>query len=88
SAQLQAKVGERKTVLAAINKKLDHGNSRMKDLQQKKVQLEKVINTLERSIARLEAPNRQSFAEQKGKLPWPVQGKIRNFFGQRRNADL
>lgn len=21
-------------------------------------------------------------------MPWPVQGKIRNFFGQRRNADL
>lgn len=88
SAQLQAKAEERKTVLLAINKKLDHGNNRMKDLQQEKVQLEKVINTLNQNVARLEAPNRQPFTKQKGKLPWPVQGKIRNSYGQRRNADL
>lgn len=88
SAQLQAQVRERKTVLAAINKKLDRASTLLKDLQQEKAQLEKIITTLEHNIAGLEAPNQQPFTEQKGKLPWPVQGKIHHFFGQQRKADL
>ena len=88
SIELQTKVAERKSVLAAIHKKFDSDNSRLKSLQQEKAQLEKVIATLEQNIAGLEAPNRQPFTRQKGKLPWPVEGRVRNYFGQRRNADL
>ncbi len=88
TTELRARVAERKSVLAAINKKLDSDNSRLKSLQQEKAQLEKIIATLEQNITGLEAPNRQPFTRQKGKLPWPVEGKVRNFFGQRRNADL
>ena len=47
------------------------------------------LKALEQRAMQLAAPaSKQPFSKQKGKLPWPVSGKLTQHFGAVRNADI
>ncbi len=79
---------ERRTVLAKIDLQLKDHNTRLAQLTRERQQLEAVINNLARSLQQLEIPDNQPFAKQRGKLPWPLNGRVVHAFGARRAASL
>lgn len=78
----------RKALLSTINQRFNNNQSRLKKLQLERGQLEEIIAKLEQQIQQLPVPNTTPFAKQQGKLPWPVQGRIRYSFGSTRNGEL
>ena len=86
--QLLKQVGARKTLLATLNKRLRSDGDHLKKLKLERHRLETIIARVEESIRFESLPTTTPFAGRKGKLPWPVQGKIRHRFGSRRNTDL
>ena len=88
SQALDEQLRERRGLLSKINQQLSNDNGRLKKLKLERSQLEKIIAKLRKNIAQLSIPNERPFIKQRGHLPWPVQGRIRNRFGTTRNADL
>jgi septal ring factor EnvC (AmiA/AmiB activator) len=88
SAKLNVRIQDRKVVLSKINSQLHGDRSRLEKLQLEKSQLNKIIARLEENIRDLVIPNEGPFINQKGKLPWPVKGRIRHGFGATRTANL
>jgi septal ring factor EnvC (AmiA/AmiB activator) len=86
--QLAEQLVARKTLLSTINQRFSNDQSRLKKLQLERSQLEKIIAKLEQQIQQLSIPNETPFAKQRGKLPWPVRGRIRYGFGNTRNGQL
>lgn len=70
--QLQRQQNVRKALLAQLNKKIHSSKQRIARLQADKKRLQNIINNL-KSRQTLEGKN---FAKLKGKLRWPVKGKI------------
>ena len=79
---------ERKDLLAQSKKTLNTGNGRLAKLQLEQNQLTKLIKTLQKNIRKLQASNKLPFHKQRGKLPWPVKGKVEKRFGASRGASL
>lgn len=74
-------------ILAKVRKDQRLLASLKKELEAKAQRLTGLVDNLEsgsRSSARSNAP----FARQRGKLPWPVKGKVRIGFGPQRHPDL
>ncbi len=86
--KLATQVTERKALLAKIKQRQANDNSRLATLKRERSQLEKIIVKLEQTILQLTIPNETPFAKHKGKLSWPVRGRIRHSFGSIRNTDL
>ncbi len=79
---------ERRALLAKIDLQLKDENARLAQLARERQQLEAVINNLARSLQQLDIPDNQPFAKQRGKLPWPLHGRVVHAFGARRAASL
>lgn len=86
----QAKLAEAKqqqqqaltNLVASISSK----SAKLKKLQADRTELEKLLEAIEQAVVQLELPqNVQGFATAKGKMPWPVAGKLSNRFGRSRN---
>lgn len=81
---LQASQDKRREQLAALEKVLSSGGQELARLRQEREELALLIEELNRSIAALQPPASSTpFAEMKGKLPWPAQGRLLNAFGAR-----
>lgn len=88
SSELEKELHERQGLLSKINEQRQSDSSRLKKLKLERGQLEKIIATLERNIRHLSIPSDTPFSKQKGKLPWPVKGRISYRFGATRNTTL
>lgn len=86
--QVAEQLAERKTLLSRINKRFNNDQSRLTKLQLERDQLEQIIAKLEQQLQQLPIPKETPFAGQQGKLPWPVQGRIRHRYGSTRNGQL
>jgi len=86
----QRQRNERKDFLAALAVKIDDTESRIRDLERNRKDLETLLERLTDVLADIPADLGQhmSVAEQKGKLPRPVKGRILHAFGQSRAAGL
>lgn len=76
---------ERKQVLNELNSELSSKSERLRDLKINKKALEDLVKRLEEqtrinAMAQKEFENQAAFADSKGKLPWPVRGKILKTF--------
>ena len=59
----------------------------LKQLQLDQVELQRVLDMIEEALVNLELPDEyRAFGELRGDMPWPLQGKRRNRFGQSRNS--
>jgi len=76
--------GKRKSIIASLDKQLKQQGGSLTRLEDEASQLQKLIESIEEIF--VDAPeteiSQQAFAELKGKLAWPVKGKLRRLFGR------
>jgi len=82
--QLKKDLGKRKTIIASLDKQLKSQGGSLTRLEDEATQLHDLIKSIQEIFN--EAPDveisRQAFARLKGKLAWPVEGKVRRLFGR------
>lgn len=76
----------RKLTLAQVQSKIRSRNDELAKAQREAQALEKLVEQLRRAIEEFPDLGNQPFARVKGKLPWPVKGKLLARFGQLRSG--
>ena len=86
TTSLKAERKSKKKYLAKLNRKIKSKKSRIKTLKSSRKTLAKILKALKKRKHRekMEQLSGMSFAKHKGKLKWPVKGKIRHKYGQKR----
>jgi murein hydrolase activator len=75
-AGLQHARGERSQAVAALTKRLATGNQELGDLKRQEQAVESLIADLARVLQDYPVDATQSFVSMRGKLPWPVSGRV------------
>jgi septal ring factor EnvC (AmiA/AmiB activator) len=82
--ELKTDLGKRKTIVSSLDKELKQQGGNLSRLQDEATQLQNLIKSIEEIF--VDAPeseiSHKAFAELKGKLAWPVKGKVRRLFGR------
>ncbi len=82
--QLGKDRGKRKSIIASLDQQLKKQDGSLTRLEDEATQLQNLINSIQKIF--VDAPeteiSRRAFAELKGKLAWPVKGKLRRLFGR------
>ncbi len=82
--ELRKDLGKRKTIIGSLDKQLKKQGGSLSRLEDEAKQLQNLIKSIEEIF--VDAPeseiSHKAFAELKGKLAWPVKGKIRKLFGR------
>lgn len=87
SAQLEANREARKQAVASLAANIAEKGDELQQLEQDQKKLEELLATIRAAVLDMNVPDDyRSFAEAKGKMPWPVAGKPSNQFGRARNA--
>jgi len=83
---LVAERKDKKAYLAKLNKKIKTKKTRLSTLKSSRKTLEKLLKALKKRKHReeMERLSGMSFAKHKGRLKWPVNGKVRRKYGQAR----
>jgi len=87
-AAVDAARAEREQALAALAGQIKNNKDSLARLKREAQGLEKLIADLRRALAQAPAPDGQPFARVRGKLPWPVSGRIVAGFGQSRGGGM
>lgn len=81
---LKADLGKRKTIISSLDKELKQQGGSLSRLQDEATQLKNLIKSIEEIF--VDAPeseiSQKAFSELKGKLAWPVKGKLKKLFGR------
>ena len=89
--QLLASNKRRQTTLKQLNASLQSDKSKLDKLLKQRSELEELLKNV-RSVVKKMAlktpPGGQSFASQKGRLRWPLKGKVAHSFGSQRSGSL
>ncbi|HWX80114.1 MAG TPA: peptidoglycan DD-metalloendopeptidase family protein [Steroidobacteraceae bacterium] len=75
-AGLQRARAERSEAVAALTKKLASGNQQLGDLKREEQAVESLVAELARVMQDFPVDATQSFAAMRGRLPWPVLGRV------------
>ena len=75
-AGLEHARAERAAALAALTKQVASGNQEMADLKREEQAVESLVADLARMMQDFPVDATQSFDRMRGKLPWPVQGRV------------
>ena len=87
--KLAAKAKKRQKTLVALNKSLLTDNEKLTGYQKQRKQLEDLIKSVKQAAKQIgPAQDYPPFVSSKGKLSWPVKGKLKNTFGTSRDGDL
>lgn len=85
--KLDANQQQRRIVLAKLDEQITGSKTSLKGLKKEHKRLETVVKRLEENILKLSLPGtEQPFAKRKGKLPWPLRGKVSRSYGTSRSA--
>jgi murein hydrolase activator len=79
---------ERSKALKAMNAQIKSHNDSIVKLKREAAALEKLVADLRRAMSDLPPTGGQAFEKVRGKLAWPVAGKITSRFGQARGGGL
>ena len=79
---------ERSRALKAMNAQIKNRNDSIAKLKREAAALEKLIADLRRAMSDLPPTGGQAFEKVRGRLNWPVAGKITARFGQSRGGGL
>jgi len=83
--KLLASKTERQRALARLNKAIRTKADQLKQLQKDRQRLEKVLAAVKKAIGNIRLPETfKPFKTRRGKMTWPVTGKLRQRFGTRR----
>ena len=82
--RLSQDLGKRKTIVASLNSQLKKQGGSLSLLQDEALQLQNLINSIQEIFNEAPEPEiaHKAFARLKGKLAWPVGGKVRRLFGR------
>ncbi len=85
--ELSSHRSSRKTLLARLDKDIDHQQVTLQELESSRGRIEGLLQSLGEMLADIPAePHQQKpFGELKGHLPWPVKGGFRASFGTSRS---
>jgi len=82
--QLKKDLGKRKTIITSLDKQLKSQGGSLSRLEDEATQVQNLIKSIQEIFN--EAPDvevsRKAFAKLKGKLAWPVDGKVRRLYGR------
>lgn len=87
-AAVEAARQERGRTLLALNGQIKSRGDEIARLKRQAAALDKLIADLHKALDRAPAPSGQPFERVRGKLPWPVPGRIVAQFGQARGGGL
>jgi len=85
--QRQKQRFQRKQLLAELSKKIKNQESTLTNLETSRGRIENLLKSLGELLADIPTgpSENQPFLSQKGKLPWPINGRFVNNFGQPKN---
>ena len=85
-ARLDQDRRKRKTIIGSLDKQLKQQGGQLSKLEDEAVQLQQLLDSIQEifDAAPEEEIMRQPFADLKGKLSWPVEGKLRKLFGRKK----
>ncbi len=87
--KLAIQVAKRKSTLDKIQLTMAGDQKRLSGLQKQRRQLEQVLNAVQEAVEDLVLPAQsQSFKSRKGKLRWPIKGRLAHRFGAARNGPI
>jgi len=88
--ELRGRREERRQIVARLSAQIDSSESRLAELQKNRRDLETLLQKLTSVLADIpDDLGRRLAPEQfKGKLPWPLKGRVKHAFGQPRTAGL
>lgn len=83
---LSSQFKDREAFLQALRKSMQGQKNQLSSLEKDKRRITTLINSLETVIddIPLRPPAQTVFSQQKGKLPWPIKGKVKHPFGSLR----
>ncbi len=85
--QLLATRRQREQTLQELLDNIANRGDQLQQLQLDREELEQVLAVIEEALVDMQLPDAyRAFAELRGAMPWPLEGKRRNRFGQPRNA--
>jgi len=87
-AAVESASKDRARALLALNGQIKSRGDEIARLKRQAAALEKLIADLRKALERSPAPSGQPFERVRGKLPWPVPGRIVAQFGQSRGGGL
>ncbi len=75
---------QRKAIIASLDRQLEQQGGKLSRLEQEARQLQQLIDSIQEVLdeAQEDDISRAAFAELKGRLAWPVKGKVRRLFGR------
>lgn len=83
-ARLAQQQQERQALLDELDVNLQTGAAELAALERQRTEIEALLEELRNSIAELDAGGADTpFAERKGQLPWPVEGKVLYSYGSK-----
>jgi murein hydrolase activator len=80
--------GERSKALRAMNAQIKTSSDSISKLKREAASLEKLVADLRRAMSELPPTGGQAFEKVRGRLAWPVDGKLTARFGQPRGGGL
>ena len=85
-SQLKKDGSKRKTIIASLDKQLTKQGGVLGKLQGDEKELQSLIKSIEEILIESPEPRFESkpFAKLKGKLAWPVKGKVKRLFGRQK----
>ena len=87
--KLSSRVSSRKKTLNKLQLSLRTDKKKLDKLLNERSKLEEIIETVKKAAAKLTLPsNYESFISRKGKLKWPLKGRVAHSFGSRRSGTL
>ena len=87
--KLRDRVKKRSGTLAKLKTSLVTDKKKLGGLQKERGELEEILSAVEEAVADMTLPkNYQSFASRKGKLKWPLKGKVAHSIGSTRSGEL
>ncbi len=78
--------GKRKNIISSLNKQIKKQGGSLVKLEDEAQQLQNLIDSIQEIFIDAPEPNvsREPFAQLKGKLAWPVKGKLKKLYGRRK----
>ncbi len=86
-SNIQQQQAERKKIITRLKSTLKNKDRELASKQAQQAELQRVIQALQASIADISVPGKQ-FKQQRGKMKWPVKGKLKHRFGSSKGNDM
>ncbi len=86
--RLETRERERKQVLAQLEQRLRDAGERLRRMREDEQRLARIVEEAQAALQNLQLPEQHAFGERKGKLIWPLSGRLAVAFGAEKIGNL